>query len=174
MRTRAKLTLAAIGLSATVAAGIAGPAYAAATDQPTSTASTPTAAPSTSAGPTDHRAQGRQFGAEFAKDLAAQLGIPQQKVTTAIQQVRTELRSAQKDGSATRDQFVTKLATKLGLDPTKVRNAVQAVRTTQQADRQTRLKTRLDQAVKAGKISQSDADAYLRVVQSGALAPTTK
>lgn len=178
MRTRAKLTLAAIGLSATVAAGIAGPAYAAATDQPTSTASTPTAAPSTSAsasaGSTDHRAQGRQFGAEFAKDLAAQLGLPQQKVTTAIQQVRTELRSAQKDGSATRDQFVTKLATKLGLDPTKVRNAVQAVRTTQQADRQTRLKTRLDQAVKAGKISQSDADAYLRVVQSGALAPTTK
>ena len=172
MRTKAKLALATIGLSATVAAGIAGPAFAATTDHPTATASAATA--NAGAGSTDHRAIGRRFGAEFAKDLAAQLGLPQQKVTTALQQVRTQLQADQKDGTATRGEFVTQLAAKLGLDQTKVRTAVQAVRAHERADRQAQLKTRLDQAVKAGKISQSDADAYLRVVQSGALHEATK
>lgn len=176
MRTRTKLALATIGLSATVASGIAGPAFAATTDHPTATASATTAAPSTNTGvgSTDHHAMGRRLGAQFAKDLAAQLGLPQQKVTTAVQQVRAQLRTDHKDGTATQGEFVTQLATKLGLDQTKVRTAVQAVRSQEQADRQAQLKTRLDQAVKAGKISQSDADAYLRVVQSGALHQPTK
>jgi hypothetical protein len=175
MRTKAKLALATIGLSATVGAGIAGQAFAATTDHPTATASATTAGPSTTAGAgsTDHRAMGRRFGAEFAKDLAAQLGLPQQKVITAVKQVRTQLQADQKDGTATRGEFVTQLAAKLGLDQTKVRTAVQAVRAQERADRQAQLKTRLDQAVKAGKISQSDADAYLRVLQSGALHQAT-
>jgi hypothetical protein len=176
MRTKAKLALATIGLSATVATGIAGPAFAATTDHPAATASGTTAAPSTnaSAGSGDHRALGRRFGAEFAKDLAAQLGLPQQQVTTAVQQVRTQLQADHKAGTATQGEFVTQLAAKLGLDQTKVRTAVQAVRAQERTDRQAQLKTRLDQAVKAGKISQSDADAYLRVVQSGALHQATK
>jgi hypothetical protein len=176
MRTKAKLALATIGLSATVAAGIAGPAFAATTDHLTATASSTTAAPPTNAGAgsTDHRAMGHRFGADFAKDLAAQLGLPQQRVTTAVQQVRAQMKADHKDGTATRGEFVTQLATKLGLDQTKVRTAVQAVRAQERADRQAQLKTRLDQAVKAGKMSQSDADAYLRVVQSGALHQATK
>jgi hypothetical protein len=71
---------------------------------------------------------GRRFGGEFAKDLAAQLGLPQQQVTTAVQQVRPQVRADHKNGTATKGEFVTQLAAKLGLDPGKVRTAVQAVR----------------------------------------------
>jgi hypothetical protein len=130
MRTRAKLVLATIGLGAAVA-GIAGPAFAASTDHTTATASATTAAPSSTsagAGAADHRAMGHRFGREFAKDLAAQLGLPQQTVTTAVQQALPQVRADHKDGTATKGEFVNQLAAHLGLDPTKVRTAVQAVR----------------------------------------------
>jgi hypothetical protein len=172
MRTRTKVALATIGLGATVAAGIAGPVFAAPGAQPTSTASATTAPPSAKpgAGVNGHRAfAGRGFGAQFAKDLAAQLGLPQQQVTTALQQVQTEMRADRTAGKATQDEFVTQLAAKLGVDQAKVRTALQAIGAQGRADRLTQLKARLAAAVKAGKITQSDADAYLRVVQSGAL-----
>jgi hypothetical protein len=174
MRKSTKLTLATIGLGVSVAAGIAGPAFAATAAPPTASAATATPSATPGAGSNQHGGMGRRFGAEFAKDLAAQLGLPQQKVTVAVQQVRTEMRADQKNGTATRGEFVTQLAGKLGLDQTKVRAAVQAVFAQERADRQAQLKLRLDAAVKAGKISQSDADAYLRVVQSGALHSATK
>jgi hypothetical protein len=171
MRTRAKLALVAIGLSATVVAGIAGPVFAATIDQPAATSSTAPAPSSTTAhaGTRGHGPFGRRFGAEFAKDLAAQLGLPQQQVTTALQQVRAQMQADHKAGTATPAEFVNQLAAKLGVDQTKVKAAVQAVGAQGRADRLTQLKARLDAAVKAGKVSQSDADAYLRVVQSGAL-----
>jgi hypothetical protein len=171
MQKRAKITLATLGLSGALAVGIAGPAYAATGGSP---ASTPTAA---STAPTAGKAHTR-FGAQFAQDLATQLGVPTAKVTTALQQLRAE-HQAQKQGQATdpaqrEQQFASKLAAKLGLDGTKVSDAVKTVRAKEKADRQARLKSRLDQAVKSGKISQSDADAYLRVVDSGALAAARK
>jgi hypothetical protein len=182
MHTKVKLILATVGLSTAVAAGIAGPAYAAASDHPTGTASAPSAAPSTGGGTgatADRGAHRCGSGPKFEQDLATQLGVPTQKVTAAVTALRTEQRAAHEKGSsATRaqlaDEFASKLAAKLGLDPTKVRDAMHTVRAKEHADRQAQLKGRLDKAVKAGKISQSDADASLRVLKSGVLAPAAK
>jgi hypothetical protein len=193
MKKRAKIVL-ALSLGGAVAAGIAGPAaYAAADGHPTTATSAAlvadTASPSAGSSTSSHHrpAYPGRFGPQFAQDLAAQLGVSADKVTGALKQIRVENATnhkatgngGQKSGGPGQraqriDQFSSELAGKLGLDTTKVKNAVTTVLAKEKADRQAALKARLDQAVKSGKISQSDADAYLRVVNSGALAGTSK
>jgi hypothetical protein len=169
MRSKAKLTLAALGFGVAVAAGIAGPAFASSTGQPTGT--TPvTAAPQTSVTTGTSSQAGVHMGkrADFEKDLAAKLGVPSQKLTAAVKDVRTELRQSGKTGtrSARADEFANLLAGKLSLDPTKVRDAMRAVHAQELAERQAQRQARVDRAVQSGKISQSDASTYLRVRQS--------
>jgi hypothetical protein len=191
MKKRVKIVL-ALSLGGAVAAGIAGPAaYAAADGHPTTATSAAlvadTTSPSSASNTSNHHrpAYPGRFGPKFAQDLAAQLGVPADKVTSALKQIRAEntpnhtatggQKLADPGQRAQRiDQLSSELAGKLGLDTTKVKNAVTTVLAKEKADRQAALKARLDQAVKSGKISQSDADAYLRVVNSGALAGTSK
>jgi hypothetical protein len=185
MQKRAKIIL-ALCLGGAVAAGVAGPAaYAAAAGHPATAAALAADTASTSSGSASSQHRGR-FGPQFAQDLAAQLGVPADTVTAALKQIRTENAANNgTDGAGQKstdprqraqrvDQLSNELAGKLGLDSTKVNNAVTAVLATEKADRQAALKARLDQAVASGKISQSDADAYLRVINSGALAGTSK
>jgi hypothetical protein len=177
MHTKAKLTLATLGLGVAVAAGVAAPAFAAGTDPPTGT--TPVPAASQTSVTTDtstHAGAHTGMRADFEKDLAVRLGIPTQKVTDAVMAVRAEVH--QNGKTATRseraDQFANLLAGKLGLDPTKVRDATRAVHAQERTERQAQRKARVDQAVQSGQISQSDADTYLRVGQTLAQAQPGK
>jgi hypothetical protein len=158
MRSKAKLTLASLGLAVAVAAGIAAPAFAGTTHQPTGT--TPVATAS-QAGRTGMRA-------DFDKDLAAQLGVPTQKLTQAVKDVRTELHHSGQTGtrSARAEEFANLLASKLGLDPAKVLDAMRGVHAQELTERQVQRQARVDKAVQSGKISRSDADTYLRVGQT--------
>lgn len=65
------------------------------------------------------------------------------------------------------------LAKELGIDQDKVEAALEKVqsqlRSEANADRQAQLKTRLDQAVKDGKLTQEQVDAILKAAESGAL-----
>jgi hypothetical protein len=169
MRSKAKLTLATLGLGVAVAAGIAGPAFAAGTDQPAGT--TPVAAASQTSvttGTSAHAGIRTGMRADFEKDLAAQLGVPTAKVTAAVKEVRTEMHQGGQTATRSQraDEFANLLAGKLGLDPTKVRDAMRTVHAQERTERQAQRKARVDQAVKSGKISQSDADTYLRVGQT--------
>ncbi len=193
MKKSAKIVL-AVSIGGAVAAGIAAPAaYAAADGHPAAATSAAlvadTASPGSGSSASGHHrpAYPGRFGPKFAQDLAAQLGVSTDKVTAALKQIREQNatnHSATGNGGpksvdagqrAQRiDQLSSQLAGKLGLDTAKVKNAVTTVLAKEKADRQAALKARLEQAVKSGKISQSDADAYLRVVTSGVLEGTSK
>jgi hypothetical protein len=65
------------------------------------------------------------------------------------------------------------LAAELGIDESKVSAALEKVQTAQrekaQQERSAALKTRLDEAVKAGKLTQAEADAILKASEAGVL-----
>ena len=69
------------------------------------------------------------------------------------------------------DELAAALATELGIDKAKVAAALEKVQTAQQdkaeADRTAELKTRLDEAVKAGTLTQEQADAILKAAEAG-------
>jgi hypothetical protein len=168
MRSKAKLTLVSLGLGVAVAAGIAGPAFAASTDQPAGT--TPAAAASQTSvtpGATPHAGRAG-MRADFDKDLAARLGVPTQKLTASVKDVRSEMHQTGNTGtrSAQADQFANLLAGKLGLDSAKVRDAMRTVHAQELTERQAQREARVEGAVQSGKISQSDADTYLRIGQT--------
>jgi multidrug efflux pump subunit AcrA (membrane-fusion protein) len=76
---------------------------------------------------------------EFAEALAKELGVPVEKVTAALDKVRGQHRPEGRPGRG------------------------------DDADRQARLKERLDQAVADGKLTRAEADAVLKAVESGVL-----
>lgn len=127
-----KKRLAILGVGGVLAVGLAAPAVANAADT--------TATPSSSSAPSGHR--GPDQG-EFAKALAEELGVDEQKVSDALTKVREQLKPAagmQKDG-----------------------NKPDA------ADRKAQLKERLDQAVKDGKLTRAEADAITKAADAGVL-----
>ncbi|MFJ6196219.1 hypothetical protein [Micromonospora sp. NPDC092111] len=75
---------------------------------------------------------------EFADALAKELGVPTDKVTAALEKVR-----AQHQGKGDRPERPSP------------------------EDRQAKLKDRLDQAVKDGKLTQEQADAITKAVEAG-------
>jgi membrane-bound lytic murein transglycosylase B len=86
--------------------------------------------------------------------------------------------AADKDPKAShQQQLASALAKELGVDETKVSDALDKVREDKKADRpdrtpenaQANLKTRLDAAVKEGKLTQAEADAVLKAVEAGVL-----
>lgn len=79
----------------------------------------------------------------LAEALAKELGIDQAKVAEALKKVHEQLRT-ERPGKPTPPTSEERLA---------------------------RLKTRLDEAVKAGKITQAEADAVLKAAQAGVLSP---
>ena len=61
------------------------------------------------------------------------------------------------------------LAEKLGIDEAKVTKAFDEIRAARQADRAAELKTRLDAAVKAGTLTQAEADAVTKAIEKGVI-----
>jgi hypothetical protein len=71
------------------------------------------------------------------------------------------------------DELATALANELGIDKAKVAAALEKVQTEREAaakaERLADLKTRLDAAVTAGKLTRAEADAILKAAENGVL-----
>ncbi len=176
--TKKTIVAAAAGVVA-LGAGLSVAGLASADPTPTPTAtSTPSGAPSAQTG---HRGgpggHDRGDRTELAKELASKLGVDEAKVTDALKAVRDETKPTTKPtpgqtkpDPAARDAALAKaLATKLGVDEAKVKTALDEIRAARQADRATALKTKLDAAVKAGTLTQAEADAVTKAVEKGVI-----
>jgi len=111
--------------------------------------------------------------------LASKLGVEEAKVTEALKAFREANKPAagtDKPAEGTRPDPATRqaelaksLATALGVDEVKVTAALAELRTAEQAERSAALKTRLDQAVTDGKLTQAEADAVTKAVENGVI-----
>lgn len=181
---------AAVGAAA-VAIGMGVSTAARAADTPTPT---PTTTQSSSPGGgmpgLDHKGRGwgpggrLGLGADLSQ-LATKLGVSESKLQTAFQAIRPtlkdelkSLRHSGKSGSATdrtalRDQFQQKLADalgkQLGIDSAKVKAALQQLEAAREAEVKQSFNDRLDQAVKDGKLTQSEADAVKKAAAAGVI-----
>ncbi len=182
MRTTKKTILTAAGVMALGAGlGVAGFASADPTPTPAPSASA-SATPGwpTDPGPRDggpgRGGHGPRGGADAA-ELASKLGVDQTKVSEALRAVREETKptakpspGAAKPDPAERDATLAKaLAPKLHVDEAKIKTALDEIRAARQADRAAELKTRLDTAVKDGKLTQAEADAVQKAVEQGVI-----
>lgn len=171
-----------IGLAATalaLGAGIGAAGVASAT-------STPTPAPSASSSPSSDGKVGRGGPGGFhggfrgvdAAELAAKLGVDETKLTDALKAFRqankptgtpggNPAEGTRPDPAALQGELAKSLAATLGIDEAKVTAALEELRTAEQEERAAALKTRLDQAVTDGKLTQAEADAVTKAVQSG-------
>lgn len=73
------------------------------------------------------------------------------------------------DPSQREAELAKQLAEKLGIDEAKVTKAFEEIRADRQADRAKALQTRLDAAVKAGTLTQAEADAVTKAVEKGVI-----
>ena len=117
-----------------------------------------------------------QRDGELAKKLAGKLGVTEAKVTEAIKAIRADNKGADKpppgerpDPQARQAEMAKALAGKLGVSEDKVKAAFEEIRTEQQADHQQAFKTKLDGAVKAGTLTQAEADAVLKAAEMGVI-----
>lgn len=144
-----KKRLAILGAGGVLALGLAAPAVAYAADSTPSPATSSSSAPAGTSAPSGQAHRGPDQG-EFAKALAKELGIDEQKVSDALTKVREQLKpqsGEQRNGDRNPDQSKKPDA----------------------ADRTAKLKERLAQAVKDGKITQSEADAITKAAEAGVL-----
>jgi Spy/CpxP family protein refolding chaperone len=136
---------------------------------------------------TDNGKRGGHKGGDrgqLAADLATKLGVEEAKVTEAIQAFREANKPAEgtaraegtapaentrPDRSATDAALAKSLAESLGVEESKVTAALEEIRAASQAERAAALKTRLDQAVTDGKLTQAEADAVTKAVESGVI-----
>ena len=126
------------------------------------------------------------LGADLATQLAEKLGVTEAKVTEALKAIHDERKADRSDPSAgpsadpsaspTRPdpaereaELAKALASKLGVDEAKVKTALDEIRAARQADRAAALKDRLDAAVKAGTLTQAEADAVTKAVEKGVI-----
>ena len=147
---------------------------------------TPSASPSqsTSADPSAGRERaggpgGRGHGQlDLAKQLADKLGISQDKVTEALREVRgdrpapgsaTPNPDTRPDRAARDAQLAASLAEQLGVSEAQVTAALAEIRATAQAERIAALEEKLDAAVKAGTLTQTEADAVSKAADLGVL-----
>ena len=182
MATRSRMTTVvavAAGMMALGAGvGVAGLASA----DPTATPSASSTAQSSTGSGSDDRTDGHggrhgERDTELAKTLADKLGVTEAKVTEALQAIREANRptakpstgSAEPDRAARQAELVSQLADKLGIDEAKVKAAFDEIQTARQADRAAALKDDLDAAVKAGTLTQAEADAVTKAVQKGVI-----
>ena len=144
---------------------------------------TPSATPTRGRPPPGPRAdaatgRGRDGGA-LAAQLADKLGVDQAKVESALRAFRDEHKPRPSPppgrprrgptGPADDAALAKALAGKLGVDEAKVKTALDEIRAARQADRAAALKTRLDAAVKAGTLTQAEADAVQKAVDKGVI-----
>lgn len=145
------------------------------------TASTPTPAASASGqgwGNGPRHGQGSAMrGDQAAGQLAEALGLDETKVSEALATARDALRDAhQADTSGTRPtleerraELAAELANALGIDEAKVTEALTALDATRDATRAAALQERLGQAVTEGKLTQAEADAVEKAVDTGVM-----
>ncbi|GKV74091.1 hypothetical protein [Pseudarthrobacter sp. NCCP-2145] len=170
------LSAAALALGAGI--GVAGMASATTTPTPTPSASA-SADGSTSTMPGGmgkHGGRGGERGIAQASALAEKLGVEEAKVTEALQAFRDANKPAgppaegEKPDGATREAALAKsLAESLGIEESKVTAALEELRSERQAEKAAGLKTRLDQAVADGKLTQAEADAVTKAVENGVI-----
>lgn len=108
--------------------------------------------------------------------LATKLGVDEAKLKTALDTARQSLKPSGDTSSTTkpdpttmRDNLATALAKELGIDKAKVTAALDEVRAAEQATHKADFKAKLDQAVKDGKLTQSEADAVLKAADAGVI-----
>jgi Spy/CpxP family protein refolding chaperone len=177
---------AAGALALGVGVGIAGFASADPTTTPSPNPSASAAADPGPGGPGHggHRGGRGVADTDLAEQLAEKLGVSEAEVTKALREIRDADRPAKPstapgaDPSAKptrpdpteREAALAKaLAEKLGIDEAKVTKAFDEIRAARQADRAAELKTRLDAAVKAGTLTQAEADAVTKAVEKGVI-----
>lgn len=176
-----KMTL---GLSATALAlgagiGVAGMASATTTPTPSASSSASADASASTApggGMGKHGGRGGERGIAQASALAEKLGVEEAKVTEALQAFREANKPAgppaegEKPDAATREAALAKsLAESLGIEESTVTTALEELRSERQAEKAAGLKVRLDQAVADGKLTQVEADAVTKAVESGVI-----
>lgn len=111
--------------------------------------------------------------------LAQKLGVDETKLRTALGAVRDELKAERKadrangttppKAQALGDDFANRLAKQLGISADKVKTAISDLRAAAQASRQQAFDSRLDAAVKAGKLTQAEADAVKKAAKLGVI-----
>jgi hypothetical protein len=108
--------------------------------------------------------------------LASKLGVSQEQVATALAEIweengpLTEGDPGQRPDPAERDAALAKaLASKLGVGEAEVKAAIDEIRAERQAERAAALKERLDAAVQAGTLTQTEADAVQKAVEKGVI-----
>lgn len=145
-------------------------------------------------GPGGHRG-GPGHGApdaDLAKQLASKLGVDESKVSEALKAIREANRPAKPSGkpsgapsakpsadpsakptppdpSKREAELANQLAEKLGIDEAKVTKAFEEIRADRQAEQAKALKTKLDAAVKAGTLTQAEADGVTKAVEKGVI-----
>lgn len=141
----------------------------------------PTPTPSTTQGaaPTDrpggHQGPGGGLKGANASELATKLGVTEAKVTEALKAIHEERKATDKSATtrpdpAARDAALAKsLAAKLGLEEAKVTTALAELRAAHEADHKAAFQTKLDAAVKAGTLTQAEADAVLKAADKGVI-----
>ena len=154
---------------------------------------TPSSSPSTTPGQADptatspggpeargHRGDRGLMQEENAKALADKLGVSEAKVTEAVKAFRDANRAARpnrdrddpadRPDRAERDAALAKsLAGSLGISEAKVSAALAEIRSAAAQERATNLKSKLDAAVKAGTLTQAEADAVTKAVDKGVI-----
>ena len=115
-------------------------------------------------------------GEQFAEELASKLGVSQDKVTSALKEIREENQPtskpdpSQRPDLAARDAALAKaLAAKRNIEEAKVKAALDEIRSERQAAEAAALKERLDAAVAAGTLTQTEAEAAQKAVDKGVI-----
>lgn len=172
-------SVAAGALALGVGVGIAGYAAADPTTTPSPNPSASAPADPGRGGPGGHHGgPGRGVAADdLAQQLADKLGVDKTKVADALEAIREANRpatpsadpSARPDPAQRDAELATQLADKLGIDKAKVTKALEEIRAARQAERAAALKSRLDAAVKAGTLTQAEADAVTKAVEKGVI-----
>lgn len=122
---------------------------------------------------------GMGFGMDSGA-LADKLGVDQAKLTAALQKVWTSLRDGDDSDDRTgpptdaerqarQQEFATALAKELGIDAAKVTAAFDELRAERQAEARAAFGARLDEAVKAGKLTEADKASVLKAFDAGVL-----
>jgi Spy/CpxP family protein refolding chaperone len=169
-------------VAVTALGGAVGVSSLASADPTRTTTPTPSGGPSagtpaTPSATTGDHGPGRGVrGEQFAAELASKLGVAQDEVATALEEIREENQPtskpdpSQRPDRAERDAALAKaLAEKLNVDEAKVKAALDELRSERQAARAAALKERLDAAVKAGTLTQAEADAVQKAVDKGVI-----
>ncbi|MEN3610076.1 hypothetical protein [Plantactinospora sp. ZYX-F-223] len=126
--------------------GLAAPAVAFAEDG-TTPAPTPSASAESGTTAPEHGKRWAEQRGKLAEQLAAELGVPQDKVEAALAKIKEQHRAEWKDRVEQRGKGTPDARSK--------------------ADREAMLKERLDKAVSDGKLTQEQADAILAAVKAG-------